>query len=61
MIQRAKGLRIPCVVQMRSLIGQQSNCLGIGSLCAAKEEGSGLRARERPVTPNKAGIQLVTD
>ena len=23
-----KGLRVPCVVRMRSLIGQQSNCLG---------------------------------
>jgi len=46
MIQRAKGLRVPCVVQMRSLIGQQSNCLGIGSLCAAKE-GSDHRRTHR--------------
>jgi hypothetical protein len=43
MIQRAKGLRVRCVVQMRSLIGQQSNRLGIGSLCAAKEGSSGHR------------------
>jgi hypothetical protein len=38
MIQRAKGRRVPCVLQMRLLIGQQSHWLGIGSLCAAKKE-----------------------
>ena len=55
-----KGLRVPCVVQMRSLIGQQSNCLGIGSLCAAKEGSSDHRRRHYRLREiNRAG-QFVT-
>jgi len=33
-----QGLGIPCVLQMRWLIGQQYDCFGIGSLCSAKKE-----------------------
>jgi hypothetical protein len=56
-----KGLRVPCAVQMRSLIGQQSNRLGIGSLCAAKEGSSdhNRRRRHRLREINRAG-QFVT-
>src|SRR5438552_19139715 len=31
-----KGLRVPCVVRMRSLIGQQSNCVGDWELVRSK-------------------------
>src|SRR5438876_1506523 len=31
-----KGLRVPCGVDMRSLIGQQSNCLGDWELVRSK-------------------------
>jgi hypothetical protein len=45
-----KGPRVACAVQMRSLIGQQSNCPGFGGLCAAKGARSDYRRRHHGIS-----------
>jgi hypothetical protein len=55
-----KGLGVPCVVQRRSLIAQQSSCLGIGSLCAAKQRSSDHRHRHYRLRGINRSGQFVT-